>query len=133
MREAGRGVCLGGAAGAMPPGGIGKLRLGHRLVVLAALSQAAFLLAGCASEDWTHDHLGRLDRISAHAGDAQARNIRIQSVDPVPDGDAERRRVYDGRRAKAVMDRYYGLESGPAETSGTDAAGEAGAGAGAEP
>lgn len=81
-------------------------------ILLATISALVLLSSGCVPSLQGSDHFDRLDRISVRAGDAQARNITIQSVNPMPDERSEPHPSYDGRRAMAVMDRYYGNVDG---------------------
>lgn len=83
-------------------------------MIAALLLCLAVGSAGCARVPWDHDHLDRMDRISVRAGEAQARNIRIQTVDPIPEEAPPLPPPHDGRRALAVMELYLGPGVGAA-------------------
>lgn len=93
----------------------------------AVVPAAAALLAGCTGWPWENDHLDRLDHITFGAGEAQAHNIAIHTVDPLPDDEPTAEPGSDGRRIMAVMDRYRdGYEAGSSpENSGATTGGDA--------
>lgn len=64
-------------------------------------------LTGCADLPYDYDGLDRLDRIDVRAGDAQQRNITLQTVDPLPAGKHAVIVSTDGKRTMAVMEDYY--------------------------
>ena len=88
-----------------------------RTLATAGVVAGLAVLAGCDSQHWGHHRLDRLDRVWVGAGDTQARNMRIQAVDPIPDPERRPRPHFDGRRILAVMNGYRGPEAGPAEAA----------------
>lgn len=78
-----------------------------KLLPLAFLA-AVGLLAGCTTDDIydPHGYLARRDSIALSAGDANASNIAIQTVDPWPIYAGDRNIAYNGQRMQAAVERY---------------------------
>lgn len=74
------------------------------LVLLAA----AGVLAGCTTDDIydPNGYLARRDSIALSAGDANASNIAIQTVDPWPIYAGNTTIAYNGQRMQAAVERY---------------------------
>ena len=106
-----------------------KRRRVRRVRAQAGVLALLLAAAGCAG---SQDHLDRLDRVSHRAGDAQARNIRVHAVDPVPPEDAPPPATHDGRRLLIVMENHFASTGGDAGAGagGAAGAGETGGGAG---
>lgn len=100
----------------MPP-------LPRRPIATVAVVALAAGLAGCMK------YLDRSDTIAFHAGDANAANIALHTIDPWPRAAANQHIPADGERMVGAVERYKAGEVTQPEgvgTSGVEAAASGG-------
>jgi hypothetical protein len=83
-----------------------------RALLFVALAAGA--LGGCANAPYDpHGYLDRRDSIELTAGDANARNIALQMIDPWPAYAGNKNFAYNGQRVQAAVQRYRNNEVTP--------------------